>query len=193
MHTAEYVDSFTQGLLDEARLKRIGFGEVSRSPVLIERTLAEVAGKVTHLHPLHQPPKILSCASLADKPLHAILATLPRSHLETEGGMQSSWGELWFMSGLEKSGEPIFMCLSSSARKSSSALTMARTVCSCYCGVSSHQQAFANFRACRKIVIIQASSAERADVWNTCTQLAARHTKGDRAQIKPALTCTNVS
>ncbi|BDA50809.1 Acetoin utilization protein AcuC [Coccomyxa sp. Obi] len=44
VHTAEYVDSFTGGLLDEARMKRIGFGEVSRSPVLIERTLSEVAG-----------------------------------------------------------------------------------------------------------------------------------------------------
>lgn len=44
VHTAEYVDSFTQGVLEEARMKRIGFGEVSRSPVLIERTLSEVAG-----------------------------------------------------------------------------------------------------------------------------------------------------
>ena len=45
MHTAEFVDSFTRGVLDEPRMKRIGFGEVTRSPVLIERTLSEVAGK----------------------------------------------------------------------------------------------------------------------------------------------------
>ncbi len=44
VHDAEYVDSFCSGVLDAARLKRIGFGEVARSPVLIERTLAEVAG-----------------------------------------------------------------------------------------------------------------------------------------------------
>ena len=45
MHTPEYVDAFTSGTLDDARIKRIGFGaEVTRSPVLIERTLAEVAG-----------------------------------------------------------------------------------------------------------------------------------------------------
>lgn len=33
------------GALDDARVKRIGFGgDVTRSPVLIHRTLAEVAG-----------------------------------------------------------------------------------------------------------------------------------------------------
>ena len=46
MHTAEFVDSFTRGVLDEPRMKRIGFGEVTRSPVLIERTLSEVAGEL---------------------------------------------------------------------------------------------------------------------------------------------------
>jgi hypothetical protein len=44
VHTEEFVDSFLTGALDAARLKRIGFGDVSCSPVLIERTLAEVAG-----------------------------------------------------------------------------------------------------------------------------------------------------
>lgn len=45
MHTAEYVEAFTGGTLDDARVKRIGFGaDVTRSPILIERTLAEVAG-----------------------------------------------------------------------------------------------------------------------------------------------------
>ena len=45
MHTPEYVEAFTSGALDDARVKRIGFGaDVTRSPVLIERTLAEVAG-----------------------------------------------------------------------------------------------------------------------------------------------------
>ncbi len=48
MHTAEYVEAFTSGQLDDARVKRIGFGgDVTRSPVLINRTLAEVAGDCT--------------------------------------------------------------------------------------------------------------------------------------------------
>lgn len=36
--------SFSSGALDDARMRRIGFGEATRSPVLIERTKAEVAG-----------------------------------------------------------------------------------------------------------------------------------------------------
>lgn len=36
--------AFCGGRLDEAAAKRIGFGDVVRVPVLVERTLAEVAG-----------------------------------------------------------------------------------------------------------------------------------------------------
>ena len=56
MHTAEYVEAFTSGTLDEARVKRIGFGpDVTRSPILINRTLAEVAG---NLHGLSSMPRV---------------------------------------------------------------------------------------------------------------------------------------
>lgn len=44
VHEPAYVASFCSGTLDEAAVRRIGFGEVVRSPVLVERTLAEVAG-----------------------------------------------------------------------------------------------------------------------------------------------------
>ncbi|GAB4813155.1 hypothetical protein N2152v2_000201 [Parachlorella kessleri] len=43
-HAPEYVGSFLQGTFDEQHLRRIGFGEVTRSQTLIDRTLAEVAG-----------------------------------------------------------------------------------------------------------------------------------------------------
>ncbi len=46
MHTAEFVRAFSGGALDDARMRRIGFGEASRSGVLIQRTKAEVAGGV---------------------------------------------------------------------------------------------------------------------------------------------------
>lgn len=44
VHTQEYVDAFCSGTLDDKRVRRIGFGEVTRSQALIDRTLAEVAG-----------------------------------------------------------------------------------------------------------------------------------------------------
>lgn len=44
VHDAEYLAAFNTGTLDDARTRRIGFGDVTRSPVLIERTKAEVAG-----------------------------------------------------------------------------------------------------------------------------------------------------
>ena len=43
-HDPAYVERFCSGALDDAAVKRIGFGAVARSQVLIERTLAEVAG-----------------------------------------------------------------------------------------------------------------------------------------------------
>jgi hypothetical protein len=43
-HDPAYVERFCSGALDEAAVKRIGFGAVTRSPVLVERTLAEIAG-----------------------------------------------------------------------------------------------------------------------------------------------------
>ena len=47
VHTAEYVHHFNAGTLGEAAMRRIGFGEVTRQPILIERTKAEVAGRPT--------------------------------------------------------------------------------------------------------------------------------------------------
>ena len=43
-HDPAYVERFCSGALDDAAVKRIGFGAVTRSPVLVERTLAEIAG-----------------------------------------------------------------------------------------------------------------------------------------------------
>ena len=44
VHTSEYVSSFCSGQLDAATLRRIGFGEVTKTRTLIDRTKAEVAG-----------------------------------------------------------------------------------------------------------------------------------------------------
>ncbi|KAJ9531724.1 hypothetical protein QJQ45_021872 [Haematococcus lacustris] len=45
VHSQEYLHAFLHGRLDEQRMRRIGLGaEAIRSPVLIKRTLAEVAG-----------------------------------------------------------------------------------------------------------------------------------------------------
>ena len=44
VHTREYVDAFNNGKLDDARLRRIGFGAVTSTRSLIERTRSEVAG-----------------------------------------------------------------------------------------------------------------------------------------------------
>ncbi|PSC74011.1 histone deacetylase [Micractinium conductrix] len=44
VHSAEYVDAFLGGSLDEQRLRRIGFGAAAATQTLINRTLAEVAG-----------------------------------------------------------------------------------------------------------------------------------------------------
>ncbi len=37
---------FSNGTLSEAEVRRIGFGEVTRHPDLVERTKAEVAGSL---------------------------------------------------------------------------------------------------------------------------------------------------
>ena len=50
VHTKEYVEHFNSGTLDAAAVRRIGFGEVTRQPILIERTKSEVAGR-SHLAP----------------------------------------------------------------------------------------------------------------------------------------------
>lgn len=44
VHTRSYVESFSTGALDEKAVRRIGFGSAARTPVLVERTKAEVAG-----------------------------------------------------------------------------------------------------------------------------------------------------
>ncbi|KAK9804901.1 hypothetical protein WJX72_010870 [[Myrmecia] bisecta] len=55
VHDAQYVDRFCTGTLDAELERRIGFGEVTRQPILIERTLAEVAGT------LHTAELALQC------------------------------------------------------------------------------------------------------------------------------------
>ncbi|KAK9827770.1 hypothetical protein WJX74_001780 [Apatococcus lobatus] len=44
VHEASYVDAFCRNALSDAEIKRIGFGEMCLQPVLVERTLAEIAG-----------------------------------------------------------------------------------------------------------------------------------------------------
>ncbi|DBA88559.1 hypothetical protein WJX79_002699 [Trebouxia sp. C0005] len=44
VHDKDFVARFSNGTLSEAEVRRIGFGEVTRHPDLIERTKAEVAG-----------------------------------------------------------------------------------------------------------------------------------------------------
>lgn len=44
VHEKDFVARFSNGTLNEAEVRRIGFGEVTRHPDLIERTKAEVAG-----------------------------------------------------------------------------------------------------------------------------------------------------
>jgi len=44
VHDKQYLEAFSSGQLDEARTRRIGFGAVTASSSLIERTKMEVAG-----------------------------------------------------------------------------------------------------------------------------------------------------
>ena len=44
VHEEYFVARFSSGTLSEMEMRRIGFGEVTRHPDLIERTKAEVAG-----------------------------------------------------------------------------------------------------------------------------------------------------
>jgi acetoin utilization deacetylase AcuC-like enzyme len=44
VHTPEYVSAFCSGQLDAAAMRRIGFGDVTSTEILINRTKAEVAG-----------------------------------------------------------------------------------------------------------------------------------------------------
>ncbi|GAX76398.1 hypothetical protein CEUSTIGMA_g3843.t1 [Chlamydomonas eustigma] len=44
VHDPDYLHAFNTGTLDEARMRRIGFGETTRTPILVERTKAEIAG-----------------------------------------------------------------------------------------------------------------------------------------------------
>jgi acetoin utilization deacetylase AcuC-like enzyme len=46
VHAPEFVDAFCGGELDDQRVRRIGFGEATRSQLLVDRTLAEVAGTI---------------------------------------------------------------------------------------------------------------------------------------------------
>ncbi|GMH42386.1 hypothetical protein BSKO_10305 [Bryopsis sp. KO-2023] len=44
VHTKEYVESFSNCTLDDKQVRRIGFGDATRTNALVERTKAEVAG-----------------------------------------------------------------------------------------------------------------------------------------------------
>ena len=44
VHDKDYVTRFSGGALNEAEMRRIGFGQVTSYPDSIERTKAEVAG-----------------------------------------------------------------------------------------------------------------------------------------------------
>jgi hypothetical protein len=46
------VRAFSKGRLEPARVRQIGFGEATSSPLLVERTKAEVAGGLPLLLPL---------------------------------------------------------------------------------------------------------------------------------------------
>ena len=52
VHDKDFVTRFSSGSLSEAEMRRIGFGEVTCHPDLIERTKAEVAGCVLTPSPL---------------------------------------------------------------------------------------------------------------------------------------------
>lgn len=45
VHEERYADAFCSNALSEAEMKRIGFGELCLQPILVERTLAEIAGE----------------------------------------------------------------------------------------------------------------------------------------------------
>ena len=49
VHEENFVARFSTGTLSEMEMRRIGFGEVTGHPHLIERTKAEVAGIVASL------------------------------------------------------------------------------------------------------------------------------------------------
>ena len=58
VHDAHYLQRFQTGTLTAAEVRRIGFGDAVRSQVLIDRTIAEVAGvarlRCTPLQPSRQ-------------------------------------------------------------------------------------------------------------------------------------------
>ena len=55
VHDQDFVQRFSTGALSEPEKRRIGFGEVSCHPDLIERTKAEVAGKALPSSPPQVP------------------------------------------------------------------------------------------------------------------------------------------
>lgn len=52
VHEEDFVTRFSNGTLSEMEMRRIGFGEVTRHPYLIERTKAEVAGAGPSVFPI---------------------------------------------------------------------------------------------------------------------------------------------
>lgn len=56
-HDPQYVAAFLAGRLDAAQLRRIGFGRVTSTQTLIDRTLAEVAGGALAFCPCKREPR----------------------------------------------------------------------------------------------------------------------------------------
>ena len=50
VHEEDFVTRFSRGTLSGMEMRRIGFGEVTCHPHLIERTKAEVAGAALSVH-----------------------------------------------------------------------------------------------------------------------------------------------
>ena len=76
MHDAQYVQAFCAGTLDAERVRRIGFGDVTRTAALIERTKVEVAGAAPKpLNPDSAPHKpLVHTPASAGSNLHSIVS-----------------------------------------------------------------------------------------------------------------------
>jgi hypothetical protein len=44
VHDMDYIKAFSEGRLDAQRIRQIGFGDTTSTPILVERTKVEVAG-----------------------------------------------------------------------------------------------------------------------------------------------------
>lgn len=75
VHEEDFVTRFSSGTLSEMEMRRIGFGEVTRHPHLIERTKAEVAGAALSVCEVLKQGLTTKCYHLLK--IHANLALMP--------------------------------------------------------------------------------------------------------------------